>query len=402
SRLLPSFRRRLFKALTRLSRDSMLHPRCFTITHLEQGKLVGGGSFSDVYKGLLEGQWVAIKMIRVFEGHDIDILLKDFGREALIWRQLWHPNLLPFFGLYYLQHRLCLVSPWMNSGHIRAFLKKEACDTNRRLSLILDVALGLEHLHEQNVVHADLKAENIFVTLSGRACIADFGLSSIITSKSSMLFKSSSKQSHGGTTRYQAPELLRGSRNSLCSDIYAFACLAYEVTGCLLKFDPLLTGSTTFPDLPNDAAVITAVLDGRRPSRPESCSGSPSLNALWNILQSCWDQEPAKRLTAAELVSRLRGLDIQATAIRSATDWDENFTSRFRRLFLGQWYLPSVAELDRIIFGNGVTLPTGPQLETSLETINFGKECRFVWKRTDGKTLVGSGEEEEEEDELYL
>jgi serine/threonine protein kinase len=184
-------KRRFFKALIRLSQESKLHPQCFTLTGLEQGKLVAGGSFGDVYKGWLEGQSVAVKVMRVFEESDLNALLKvgtwnytarymfisiyqEFGQEALIWRQICHPNLLPFFGLYYFQERLCLVSPWMENGHIRAFLKKNTCDNERLLSLasfrislkcsyeptpcqILDVALGLEHLHEKGIVHGDLK-----------------------------------------------------------------------------------------------------------------------------------------------------------------------------------------------------------------------------------------------------
>ncbi|KAJ7715427.1 hypothetical protein B0H14DRAFT_2413158, partial [Mycena olivaceomarginata] len=96
-------RRRIFKALIRLSGDSKLHPRCFDLTGLQQERLVARGAFGDVYTGLLRGQPVAIKVMRVFEESDIDALLKDFGREALIWLQLSHPNLLPFFGLYYFQ-----------------------------------------------------------------------------------------------------------------------------------------------------------------------------------------------------------------------------------------------------------------------------------------------------------
>ncbi|KAJ7278642.1 hypothetical protein C8J57DRAFT_1059452, partial [Mycena rebaudengoi] len=46
-------------------------------------------------------------------------------REALIWRQLSLPNLLPFFGLYYFQQMLYLVSPWKENGHMRAFIKKD-------------------------------------------------------------------------------------------------------------------------------------------------------------------------------------------------------------------------------------------------------------------------------------
>lgn len=60
---------------------------------------------------------------------------QEFGREALIWRQLSHPNLLPFYGLYYLDSRLCLVSPWMENGHLLEFLRNAPLDTNR-LSLV--------------------------------------------------------------------------------------------------------------------------------------------------------------------------------------------------------------------------------------------------------------------------
>ncbi|KAJ6521959.1 kinase-like domain-containing protein [Mycena vulgaris] len=336
-------RRRLFTALIRLSGDSKLYPRCLTLTGLEQGRLVVGGSFGDVYKGLLCDQTVAVKMMRVFEESDIDALLKEFGREALIWRQLSHPNLLPFFGLYYFQQRLCLVSPWMENGHIRAFLKKKLYDTDYLLSLILDVALGLEHLHNKGVIHGDLKGDNIFVTPSRRACIADFGLSSIITSVSSVQFTYSSKPTQGGTIRYQAPELHRGGHSDLRSDIYAFAAVAYE----------LLTRTPPFPDLRTDGAVVTAVLEGRRPPRPKSCSGTPSLDALWNLLQNCWEEQPAMRPTAAQIIERLMGPDIQATKTQSTADWDELFTSRFRRYLASRRPLPSFSKFERIIFGDG-------------------------------------------------
>ncbi|KAJ7483070.1 kinase-like domain-containing protein, partial [Mycena galericulata] len=350
SNLVTINRRRIFKALIRLSGDSKLHPRCFALTGLEQERLVAGGAFGDVYTGLLRGQPVAIKVMRVFEESDIDALLKRLEltldrtlAEALIWRQLSHPNLLPFFGLYYFQTRLCLVSPWMENGHIRAFLKRESYDTDGLLSLILDVAVGLEHLHAKGVVHGDLKGDNIFVTPSRRACIADFGLSTILTPLSSIRFTHSSKRTQGGTVRYQAPELHQGGHNDHRSDVYAFGCLVYE----------LLTGTAPFPDLYMDSAVIMAVLQGRRPSRLPSCSGNPSLDGLWNLLQNCWEETPANRPTASQIVEYPMGADIQATQIESTTNWDDSFTSKFRRCFLGHRPVPSVSEFERVIYGDG-------------------------------------------------
>jgi serine/threonine protein kinase len=110
-------------------------------------------------------------------------------------------------------------------------------------SQILDVAMGLEYLHAEQLVHGDLKAvsdlvsttigylssqANILVTPSGRACISDFGLANIADAVS-LQFTHSTASIVGGTVRYQAPEVLVGGRNHFGSDIYAFACVCYEV-----------------------------------------------------------------------------------------------------------------------------------------------------------------------------
>ncbi|KAF8160536.1 kinase-like domain-containing protein, partial [Mycena galopus ATCC 62051] len=99
--------------------------------------------------------------------------------ELLIWRQLCHPNILPFFGLSYLHSRLGLVLPWMENGTFGEHLRTESPGTDARISLILDIALGLEYLHRNRVVHGDLHPLNVLVMSSHRACISDFGLSSM-------------------------------------------------------------------------------------------------------------------------------------------------------------------------------------------------------------------------------
>ncbi|KAJ7920372.1 hypothetical protein B0H13DRAFT_2230772 [Mycena leptocephala] len=121
------------KALLRLSRASELHPVCFTLTDLQTvgERQVAGGTFGDIWKGLVRHQIVSVKIVRLFNDIEVKLAVQNFGREAVIWRQLSHPNVLPFFGLYYLDHRLCLVSPWMPSGNIMEFLKTVPADTDR-------------------------------------------------------------------------------------------------------------------------------------------------------------------------------------------------------------------------------------------------------------------------------
>ncbi|KAJ7902954.1 kinase-like domain-containing protein [Mycena leptocephala] len=275
----------LFNALVELSGASGLHPTCYMSSGLEAGQpIVAGGSFADIYRGRLqsEDQSVSVKIMRAVQQSDIRDTLKVFKREALILRQLSHPNILPFLGLYYLENRLCLISPWMENGNLAEFLKTIPTDIVRT-SLILDIASGVEYLHNQHVLHGDLKAANILVTHSHRACIAVSGLSSI-----ALVMEMSSSElnecSRGGTLRYQAPELIRGQRDHFGSDIYAFACVCYEV--CCLTYQ---RSALTYYF--NRHSAI-GVVQGLRPARPIVLRQDREVfDHIWELLQECWAQE---------------------------------------------------------------------------------------------------------------
>ncbi|KAJ7489303.1 kinase-like domain-containing protein [Mycena latifolia] len=335
----------LFKALLRLSRASGLHPTCLPLSGLQKvGHQVAAGGFGDIWRGLVRGQSVSVKIMRLFQESDVEAMLKEFGEEAVIWRQLCHPNLLPFFGLYYLENRLCLVSPWMENGNILDFFRKNTHGIDR-LSLILDVALGLKYLHENRVIHGDLKAINILVTPSRRACITDFGLSSIADAMTLRFTHTTPSNTRGGTARYQAPELFRGdSKSHFGSDVYAFACVCYEI----------LTGKVPFHDVPNEMAVMFKVVEGERPSRPPSCSGTTAFDSLWDLLGDCWAGKPSMRPTASAIVDQLEGPLTRAKTTHSASDWDETFSSKCRRSMQVQPLLPSVTQIERLLFGDDV------------------------------------------------
>ncbi|KAJ7466906.1 kinase-like domain-containing protein [Mycena latifolia] len=312
----------ILKALLKLSTKSGRHPRCFGLSDLQlHGNQVAAGSFGDVWKGRVHGETVSVKVMRVYQEADVEALVKAsrayhrFYREALIWRQLSHPNLLPFFGVYYLEDtksRLALVSPWMENGNIARYLKDNPAGINR-LTLVLDVALGLEHLHNLRLVHGDLKAINVLVTRSGRAVLADFGLSSVTDSK--ILLMTTSTIKAGGTVRWQAPELFAGSRNSFASDVYAFACVCYEI----------FTGNFPFHELVNDVAVMFHVMQGNRPKQP-----SGIMDEIWTVMTECWEADPEQRPSAAQIVFRLRDRPICAFPTDAASDWDPWYTSKFR------------------------------------------------------------------------
>lgn len=110
-----------------------------------ENRPVAGGAFADVYMGELDGNTVAIKRLRGFMFHDdheksykvllcyfmlqsslVDVLRKRFCREALIWRQLRHPRILPLLGVDHDDFRtrtsLSMISPWMAQGTLLQYL----------------------------------------------------------------------------------------------------------------------------------------------------------------------------------------------------------------------------------------------------------------------------------------
>ncbi|KAF7983081.1 hypothetical protein HWV62_23999 [Athelia sp. TMB] len=104
----------------------------------------------------------------------------------------------------------------------------------------LDVARGLEYLHSQSIVHADLKCVNILVSDTGRACLADFGLS-VAKDSSPVYITMMTTGGIGGSLNWSAPELLpdmndfttKGSeiaRPEAPCDVYAFAMVCYEAS----------------------------------------------------------------------------------------------------------------------------------------------------------------------------
>ncbi|KAG5333491.1 hypothetical protein C0989_005675 [Termitomyces sp. Mn162] len=113
-------------------------------------------------------------------------------------------------------------------------LRSHQGTTNGQLPKLLDVATGIAYLHDNNIVHGELKGINVLVDECGRARLAHFGfISTIVTNEWST--------STDSMIRWRSPELLRitgtlGRSETKASDIYAFACVAYEVRTSILEF----------------------------------------------------------------------------------------------------------------------------------------------------------------------
>ncbi|KAG6825181.1 hypothetical protein H0H92_004440 [Tricholoma furcatifolium] len=210
-----------------------------------------GGS-ADIFQGYIQGQVVCVKKIRHTKD-TLDKVLKIILDEVILCGYLPdHPNILPFLGIYRGGDIPSLVYRWMENGDLVSYLKRHP-DSNRVYLF----------LHERSIVHGDIKGINILVNSSGRACIADFGLSSILPSRG---------------------------------------------------------GKQVFSEISNISLVMMKVWKGYRPKRP---ANSPRWNAwvltedLWTMIQGCWKADPVERPTIEGVIQFLeealaegrRGLD---------------------------------------------------------------------------------------------
>ncbi|TDL15151.1 kinase-like protein [Rickenella mellea] len=295
--------RLLVRMVAWLAMKTGTYPDCLTVSQIRYlgDHPVSGGGFADIWRGELIDRPVALKVLRVFFNDapkKKETVFQNFAHEAVVWRQLRHKNILPFYGIFKGSasfDRLCLVSPWMEAGNIINFLKHSP--DSDRISLLGDVVDGLRYLHEfePTVVHGDLKGSNIFVTPAQTACLADFGLTRFRNPQYSS--GESTTDSLRGTIRWQARELLvpdddgKVARPSRESDTYSFGCVCLEV----------MTGNVPFSEL-TDMAVTFAIMQNKLPKRPVGhCIEYGLDDSLWNIIERCWDIEPSQRPAIVQL-----------------------------------------------------------------------------------------------------
>ncbi|KAJ3516154.1 hypothetical protein NMY22_g14278 [Coprinellus aureogranulatus] len=324
----PYDRRRCLDALLRVSKECQRYPTCLRLgdqIHLNlENPPTAGGSFGDVYQGHVAGEDVAVKVFRVYlrtmeDREKFDRFMKTVWKETIIWCQLYHANVLPCYGVYHrpsAANQIGLVSPWMENGTIVQFLEKNP--HANRLLLLSDIASGMAYLHDEGIVHGDLKGANILVTKSGRACLADFGLSTL--SHPSILGWSSRYTSTGkafGTPLWRAPELFNMEDSvdlemTTMSDVYS---LGVSVTRCVPYCPPaqattmtlpkITTGRRPFYQCTNTHNAVYLASTGERPTKPDPEDPAWKFFGLnedvWTFIEWCWRQEPKERPTSLEI-----------------------------------------------------------------------------------------------------
>ncbi|KAF9440449.1 kinase-like protein [Macrolepiota fuliginosa MF-IS2] len=294
------YQSRMLVTLYKLSKASALHPQHYVLKDVvldQRPVAVDSGGFCDVYREYYGGQYLCLRVLRVYDGGR-DKFLRRYSKETILWGQTEHPNILPFYGICYLGDesfkQICLVSPWMENGNIVTYLM--AHDSVPRRPLVCDVACGLEYLHSKDIVHGDLKGANILVNSAGRACLADFGLSSIQADK---MFSSraTTTASVGCTYRWAAPELVEEDtpRLTKASDVWAVGCVFYEI----------LTGLLPFTECSGNAQIIRKLMKGTPPAVLDVGRWADLDESMKKLIHRCWTEDPGERPTCQQIVQEL-------------------------------------------------------------------------------------------------
>jgi serine/threonine protein kinase len=268
----------------------------------ERKRRCGKGAFSSVYQyeERATKKLVAVKCME----KDIDKpqFQMMFLREVSILLSLQHPAILNFVGFSLPKVKgepLCIATDFMSRGTLQTLEDAEHqgkhipdYDGTRKSIIMFGIAVGMAHIHRNNVCHRDLKAENIFLDEHLEPKIADFGLSKV----SEQTLKMSATV---GTPYYMAPELFNTEEQSTFAiDVYAYAVILLSIVNQNdFKFPGI--NLRAFPQL------VALVRQGNRFAIPGLCS-----EPVKELIEECWDQNPTKRPSFDEIVQSIHTKEI--------------------------------------------------------------------------------------------
>jgi len=253
---------------------------------------IAQGIFGQVYKGICRGEVVAIK--ELFGIQMAPQVAQEFLHEVQIMTALSHKNVLRLHGCctetQFGQNNWYLVVEWMENGSLSKVLQSTLpLSLERKVQFALDIASGMNWLHssEPQILHRDLKPDNVLVDKDFTCKVADFGLAEINRQRHA-------KKDQGnapGSVLWMAPEVLTGGPVDSKLDVYAFGLVLWEI----------MTRQMVFNDYV-DRAVFTYDIVQNKVRPPTKDIPDP----IVNVMRACWDHNPNQRPTFAQVIIMLQ------------------------------------------------------------------------------------------------
>lgn len=240
---------------------------------------IGHGGMAEVYEAndIINRKTVAIKMIR----EDVmknPVNLKRFQNEVTIAASLSHPNIVKVYDHSTIQGRPYIVNEYIKGQTLKDALDfRSSFDMHESIAIMLQLTSALFYAHQHNIVHRDIKPDNIFILSDGTIKLGDFGIA-----ESDDVVNLNSASEIIGSVYYLAPEISKGKPASWQSDIYSAGVTFFE----------LLTGHVPFF---GDDPVNIAVMHIREkfPSVKKYLPNCPK--EIDRIIQKATEKNPRKR-----------------------------------------------------------------------------------------------------------
>ncbi len=238
---------------------------------------VGAGGMSDVYKAkdLTLGRFVAIKVLKAEFSEDINFVTK-FRSEAQAAAGLEHPNIVNIYdvgsenGLHY------IVMEYVEGITLKTYIEKKGqLSFKEAVSIAIQVGRGIEAAHNKNIVHRDIKPQNIMISTEGKVKVTDFGIARAATSNTI-------SSDVMGSVHYSSPEQARNGFVDGKSDIYSLGIVMYEMVTGRVPFD-------------GDTTVAVAIQHLQEEIVPPSVYAPNLPISMEKIILKCTQKNPDRR-----------------------------------------------------------------------------------------------------------
>jgi non-specific serine/threonine protein kinase/NIMA (never in mitosis gene a)-related kinase len=201
----------------------------------ERVKLLGQGSFGKAFlvRHRQSRELLCAKMVKVSCASAKE--RKAIKLEVELMKKLDHPNIVRYHDSFLTARRahLCIMMEYCDGGDLEGHIKRSRgrITESKALALFVQVALGLNYLHQHRVLHRDLKPQNCFLLGNGRVVLGDFGISKVLEGTLDMA------RTKIGTPYYMSPQVFRDKPYGAENDIWALGCVLFELLTTRLAFE---------------------------------------------------------------------------------------------------------------------------------------------------------------------
>lgn len=282
---------------------------------------IGGGGMADVYRAhdKLLDRSVAVKVLRSQFANDEEFVTR-FRREAQAAARLSHHNIVNMYDVGKDEEVHYIVMEYISGETLKERILREPLPIEMAVRIAADIAEALEHAHQNNLVHCDIKPHNILMTRAGRIKVTDFGIARAV---------SSATMHHTatiiGSVHYFSPEQAKGAAVGAKSDIYSLGVVLYE----------MLTGTVPFNGETPISIALKHLQEEPRPIRELKPEVPPLLEAI--VLKAM----------AKDVANRYNDISEMITDLKSVQNYFRD--DHTRRLSRGDFPTQILPRLDEPI-----------------------------------------------------